>query len=93
MREKKIVTAIIADHLRIAGLMNALQDTGFITSSYYPQHGKTIMKIMGIKSTLGLMHYLALVDDCSKEKRSVDEDAEDLYNDLVWIRKETEKVF
>ena len=88
MEQKDLIKALIADHIRCASLFAALENTGFISTNYYPQLGKTIMKIMGIKSTLALMYYLNLVENCCKEKRDIEEDAEDLYNDLVWMKEE-----
>lgn len=91
MNEKELVTALIAEHLRSAGLIAALENTGFLSSSYHPQLGKAIMKIMNVESSLALMYYLNLIDNCVREKRNHDEDVEDLYGDLVWMRQEIAK--
>lgn len=92
MDNKNMVVGLIADHLKFARLLTGLEGTGIVTFSEHPQIGKVVMELMGIKSSLAYMYYLSMVDESCVRKDDLQEDAEDIFNDILWMKEELEKL-
>lgn len=91
MDNKNMVVGLIADHLRFSRIIAGLEGTGIVTLSEHPEIGKAVMELMGIKSSLAYMYYLSMVDESCVRKDDLLEDAEDIYNDILWIKEELER--
>ena len=92
MEEKELVTALIADHLRHMKLLSGLEKLGFDTLDYYIGIPEIIVKVMGVaESETLIFHYITAVELKCWKPEKYNEAAEELYEDLVWMRKEFQK--
>lgn len=94
MKEKELVTALITDHLRHMKLLFGLEKLGFDTLDYYIGLPETIVKIMGVAESETIMiYYLTAVELKCEKSEEYHEAAEELYNNLVWMRKEIQNIY
>ncbi|WP_317898917.1 hypothetical protein [Aurantibacillus circumpalustris] len=89
MKEKELVTALIADHIRNMKLLIGLEKIGFDPLDHYLSIPEIIFKIMGIeKSETIFRYYITFVELKCEKSESPKEAADEIYEDLVWMRLE-----